>query len=265
MGAEHARPPGDARRGRHPAHARPRRPRRDPALRHARARGRPHGPRRLLRRDVGGDQHLPPRAAAPGRLRRAAGRPVLRLRARARALRPVLGRDPPHDAARRGERLPRGRRRDRGRRHGAADAARRAAAGDAGDAGADHLRDGQALAVLQAVGGVQAYRRAVPAPPLAGPVARFLLYERAYPDAVASSVDVAARRADAPPTTRRARRRRSCASAACSPTSSSARARRGRGRRPAWHAVARAARARAGRRRHHPALLRRRVAARARS
>lgn len=52
-----------------------------------------------------------------------------------------------------------------------------------------HLRDGQALAVLQAVGGVQAYRRAVPAPPLAGPVARFLLYERAYPDAVASSVD----------------------------------------------------------------------------
>lgn len=53
-----------------------------------------------------------------------------------------------------------------------------------------HLRDGQALAVLQAVGGVQAYRRAIPAPPLAGPVARFLLYERAYPDAVASSVDV---------------------------------------------------------------------------
>ena len=52
-----------------------------------------------------------------------------------------------------------------------------------------HLRDGQALAVLQAVGGVQAYRRAVPAPPLSGPVARFLLYERAYPDAVASSVD----------------------------------------------------------------------------
>jgi uncharacterized alpha-E superfamily protein len=52
-----------------------------------------------------------------------------------------------------------------------------------------HLRDGQALAVLQAVGGVQAYRRAIPAPPLAGPVARFLLYERAYPDAVAFSVD----------------------------------------------------------------------------
>ena len=32
-----------------------------------------------------------------------------------------------------------------------------------------HLRDGQALALLQAVGGFQAYRRAVPAPPNAGP------------------------------------------------------------------------------------------------
>jgi uncharacterized alpha-E superfamily protein len=52
-----------------------------------------------------------------------------------------------------------------------------------------YLRDGQALAVLQAVGGVQAYRRAIPAPPLAGPVARFLLYENAYPDSVSSSVD----------------------------------------------------------------------------
>jgi uncharacterized alpha-E superfamily protein len=58
------------------------------------------------------------------------------------------------------------------------------------DGAESHLRDGQALAVLQAVGGVQAYRRAMPAPPLAGPVARFLLYERRYPDAVASSVEV---------------------------------------------------------------------------
>jgi uncharacterized alpha-E superfamily protein len=58
------------------------------------------------------------------------------------------------------------------------------------DGAQSHLRDGQALAVLQAVGGVQAYRRAMPAPPLAGPVTRFLLYERAYPDAVASSVEI---------------------------------------------------------------------------
>jgi uncharacterized alpha-E superfamily protein len=55
-----------------------------------------------------------------------------------------------------------------------------------GDSG---VRDGQALALLQAVGGFQAFRRAVPAPPNAGPVARFLLYERAYPDSVAASVD----------------------------------------------------------------------------
>jgi uncharacterized alpha-E superfamily protein len=53
----------------------------------------------------------------------------------------------------------------------------------------DHLRDGQALALLQAVGGLQAYRRAVPAPPNARPVARFLLFERDYPDSVASSID----------------------------------------------------------------------------
>jgi uncharacterized alpha-E superfamily protein len=51
------------------------------------------------------------------------------------------------------------------------------------------VRDGQALALLQAVGGFQAFRRAVPAPPNAGPVVRFLLYERAYPDSVAASVD----------------------------------------------------------------------------
>ena len=53
----------------------------------------------------------------------------------------------------------------------------------------NHLRDGQALALLQAVGGFQAFRRAVPAPPNARPVGRFLLYERAYPDSVAASVE----------------------------------------------------------------------------
>lgn len=57
--------------------------------------------------------------------------------------------------------------------------------------GAESLRrDGQALALLQAVGGFQAYRRAVPAPPDAGPVARFLLYEHAYPKSVAFSVEM---------------------------------------------------------------------------
>jgi uncharacterized alpha-E superfamily protein len=62
------------------------------------------------------------------------------------------------------------------------------APGDHADS-TDGVRDGQALALLQAVGGFQAFRRAVPAPPNAGPVARFLLYERAYPDSVAASVD----------------------------------------------------------------------------
>ena len=57
------------------------------------------------------------------------------------------------------------------------------------DGGDDHAFDGQALALLQAVGGFQAFRRAVPAPPNAGPVGRFLLYERAYPDSVAASVE----------------------------------------------------------------------------
>jgi uncharacterized alpha-E superfamily protein len=53
---------------------------------------------------------------------------------------------------------------------------------------ASHER-GQALALLRAVGGFQAYRRAVPAPPNALPVARFLIFERTYPDSVAASVD----------------------------------------------------------------------------
>jgi uncharacterized alpha-E superfamily protein len=47
---------------------------------------------------------------------------------------------------------------------------------------------GQALALLHAVGGLHAFRRAVTDPPNAEPVAEFLLYERAYPDSVAASV-----------------------------------------------------------------------------
>lgn len=58
-----------------------------------------------------------------------------------------------------------------------------------GEGATEGVRDGQALALLQAVGGFQAFRRAVPAPANAGPVARFLLYERSYPDSVTASVD----------------------------------------------------------------------------
>jgi uncharacterized alpha-E superfamily protein len=61
--------------------------------------------------------------------------------------------------------------------------------GPAVEGEASPVRDGQALALLQAVGGLQAYRRAVAAPPNAIPVARFLLYTRSYPDSVAASVD----------------------------------------------------------------------------
>jgi uncharacterized alpha-E superfamily protein len=70
------------------------------------------------------------------------------------------------------------------------------------DVDVDGQADGQAIALLQAVGGVQAYRRAVPAPAHADPVARFLLFERNYPDSVAAAVDAvngALRHADAQP------------------------------------------------------------------
>ena len=63
-------------------------------------------------------------------------------------------------------------------------------------------RDGQALALLQAVGGFQAFRRAVPLAPNALPVGRFLLFERAWPDSVAASVQsalTALERSDAAP------------------------------------------------------------------
>ena len=50
-------------------------------------------------------------------------------------------------------------------------------------------RDGQALALLGAVGGLQAFRRARAAAPTADAVARFLLYTRSYPDSVAASLD----------------------------------------------------------------------------
>ena len=58
-----------------------------------------------------------------------------------------------------------------------------------GGPGESGRADGNAFALLQAVGGFHAYLRAVTAPPNAQPVARFLLFERAYPDSVAACVD----------------------------------------------------------------------------
>jgi uncharacterized alpha-E superfamily protein len=56
-------------------------------------------------------------------------------------------------------------------------------------AGEEAPADGHALILLQAVGGFHAYLRAGTAPPNAHPVARFLLFERDYPDSVAACVD----------------------------------------------------------------------------
>ena len=116
---------------------------------------------------------------------------------------------------------------------------------------------GQALALLQAVGGFQAYRRAVPAPPNAVPVARFLLFERAYPDSVAAAVESAlnAARARRP---QPAQLRAGPAPAAPERRPRVPRPRAGRGRGPARHAPGRPGGARAGRHRHRRALLRRR-------
>jgi uncharacterized alpha-E superfamily protein len=49
-------------------------------------------------------------------------------------------------------------------------------------------RDGNALALLRAVGGFQAFMRAAASPPNAAPVSRFMLYDREFPDSVAASV-----------------------------------------------------------------------------
>jgi uncharacterized alpha-E superfamily protein len=62
--------------------------------------------------------------------------------------------------------------------------------------------EAEALALLHAVGGFQAYRRAVRDAPTVGPVARFLLYDSSYPGSVASSVEAlydALQAADAQP------------------------------------------------------------------
>ncbi len=54
--------------------------------------------------------------------------------------------------------------------------------------GADDGHETEGLALLQAVGGFQAYRRAARHAPTVGPVIRFLLFDSAYPGSVASSV-----------------------------------------------------------------------------
>jgi uncharacterized alpha-E superfamily protein len=53
----------------------------------------------------------------------------------------------------------------------------------------DGGHESEALGLLHAVGGFQAYRRAVRYAPTVGPVVRFLLFDSAYPGSVASSVE----------------------------------------------------------------------------
>lgn len=53
---------------------------------------------------------------------------------------------------------------------------------------ADGAHAAEAIALLHAVGGAQAYRRAVRQAPTVGPVVGFLLYEATYPGSVISSV-----------------------------------------------------------------------------
>jgi uncharacterized alpha-E superfamily protein len=59
---------------------------------------------------------------------------------------------------------------------------------------------GPAAALLQAIGGLVAFRRSVPGPADAYPVARFLLFEPSYPHSVAAALELLhARLTDADP------------------------------------------------------------------
>ncbi len=62
------------------------------------------------------------------------------------------------------------------------------APGESADQHGFSLHDGQALALLHAVGGLQAYRRASASAPSAAAVASFLLYTSSYPDSVSASI-----------------------------------------------------------------------------
>jgi uncharacterized alpha-E superfamily protein len=59
-----------------------------------------------------------------------------------------------------------------------------------GRAGSDPATEGNsALALLQAVGGLEAFRRSVPTPVGPGPVVEFLTFETDYPHSVAASIE----------------------------------------------------------------------------
>ena len=204
LGATDDAPTTAAGRHRHggpDAHPRRRQPRLGDGLRRARPRGHQAGPRRRLARDVAVAEHALPRARHLRPRLGAAHRPLLGLRLRARALRALVGARRRDDAARPGLRLPLRRPPRRGRQHDAADAADldRAALGERPAEG------GPAAALLQAIGGLEAFRRSVTGPADAYPVARFLLFEPTYPHSVAAALELLhARLTDADPSYRTA-------------------------------------------------------------
>ena len=59
-----------------------------------------------------------------------------------------------------------------------------------GDGDVGIVRSGAAPALLQAIGGAEAFRRSTPGPADAYPVATFLLFERTYPHSVAAAVEL---------------------------------------------------------------------------
>jgi uncharacterized alpha-E superfamily protein len=65
---------------------------------------------------------------------------------------------------------------------------------EAPDRESDPSTDAQALALLQAVGGVEAFRRSRVGPAGIADVVAFLLFEPRFPDSVASSIDLLAER-----------------------------------------------------------------------
>ena len=77
-------------------------------------------------------------------------------------------------------------------------------------AGEESGADGHALILLHAVGGFHAYLRAGTSPPNAHPVARFLLFERDYPDSVAPRAWTRCTRCSRAPTRGRATPSRCC-------------------------------------------------------
>ena len=114
-------------------------------------------------------------------------RPVLVRQLRQEPLGALLGRRLAHDAARRGLRLPRRRRALRVRRHGAADAARRAAG--AGRASARRRATARRSRCSARSAACRPTAARSPRRRRAAAVASFLLYTRSYPDSVAASID----------------------------------------------------------------------------